>query len=588
MNSFTFDNKSFLMNGSPYTVISGAIHYFRVHPDYWEDRLKKLKACGFNTVETYVCWNLHEKHEGIFDFEGALDIEKYITTAESLGLNIIIRPGPYICAEWELGGLPSWLLSYPDMALRCNDSLYLSKVTPYYKRLFDIIRPHLCTNGGGIIMVQVENEYGSYGDDKEYMKRITEIYRENGIDCMLFTADGVYFGMQENGAVDGIYAAANFGSDPGEHFEMMKNFRDGEPLMCAELWCGWFEHWHGEHMPPRTPEDIGGMVRELFELGASFNFYMFHGGTNFGFMNGANYSETEGIYQPTVTSYDYGALLNEAGDMTENYYAVKRVIENTVGLTPCDYEVSNTEKAAYGTLMLTESASLFDTLDVLASPIQSAFPKTMEQIGQSFGYILYRTKINGPTGNCEVNITELRDRAHVFLDGKLVGVQERSRSFEPVTVRVEAGREAVLDILVENMGRINYGYRIFEQKGIVGGVRLNKLYHFGWEHYPLDMEDISHIKWKNGASCKTPAFYRGVLTIKETPRDTFVKTTGFTKGFVVVNGFNIGRFYNTAGPQRTLYLPAPLLKNGENEIIVFESDMCLSPEISFEDKHDLG
>lgn len=583
----SFENK-FLMDGQPFRIISGAIHYFRVHPEYWEDRLKKLKACGFNTVETYVCWNLHEREEGRFDFEGGLDIARFIDLAGKLGLYVIVRPGPYICAEWELGGLPSWLLSYSGIGLRCSDPVYLEKVMPYYEQLFSRIRPRLCTNGGNIIMVQVENEYGSYGDDREYMKQIARIYREQGIDCMLFTADGVYWGMQENGAVDGIYAAANFGSDPAGHFEEMEKRRKGEPLMCAEFWCGWFEHWHGEHHKPSEPQEIASMVQEFFDLGASFNFYMFHGGTNFGFMNGANFSEAEQTYQPTVTSYDYGAPLSEAGDMTETYFAVKKVIEKNTGVASDGIKVENTPKAAYGKLILTESASLFENLEGLSSPVKSAFPQTMEQIGQDFGYLLYRTELTGPTGRCELEFTKLHDRAAVYLDGGFVGVKERSRSSDKIYVEVSEGETARLDILVENMGRVNYGYKLFDQKGIVGGVRINKLYHFGFEHYPLTMDSLTSLSWKKAEELSAPTFYRGILKIDGKPADTFVRTDGFSKGFVTVNGFNLGRFYNTAGPTRTLYLPAPVLREGENEIIVFESDRCIAPEITFCDTHELG
>ncbi|MBE6563198.1 MAG: beta-galactosidase [Ruminococcaceae bacterium] len=587
MGVLTLSGREFLMDGEPFRIISGAIHYFRVHPDYWADRLKKLKVCGFNTVETYICWNLHERKEGVFDFEGPLDVVKFIEIAEELGLNVIIRPGPYICAEWELGGIPSRLLA-DGVSLRCSDPLYLEKVMPYYKELFSRIRPHLCTNGGSIIMVQVENEYGSYGDDREYMKRVAEIYRENGIDCMLFTADGVYWGMQENGAVEGIFAAANFGSDPGWHFDVMDEKRPGEPLMCAEFWCGWFEHWHGEHKVPSKPEDIAKMVREFFDLGASFNFYMFHGGTNFGFMNGANYSEEEGQYQPTVTSYDYGAPLSEAGDMTETYFAVKEAIAEKTGVCPPDIKVEDTPKASYGKLVLTEQASLFDNLGNLSSTVKNATPLTMEQAGQDFGYMLYRTELKGPTGRLELEFSELRDRVQVFLDGSFVGMKERSFSDEKIFVEAGKDRKARLDILVENMGRINYGYRIFEEKGIVGGVRLNKLYHFGWEHYPLTMEDLSALEWKAAGDFDGPSFYRGKLEITGKPSDTFVKTTGFTKGFVTVNGFNLGRFYNSAGPTKTLFLPAPVLKEGENEIIVFETDGCSAPEIEFVSAPILG
>ncbi|MBP1554217.1 MAG: beta-galactosidase, partial [Oscillospiraceae bacterium] len=350
MGIMTIQDDKFLMDGKPYRIISGAMHYFRIVPEYWEDRLKKLKACGFNTVETYTCWNLHERKEGVFDFSGILDIEKYIETAAKLGLNVIIRPGPYICAEWELGGLPSWLLSYPDMSLRCNDPLYLEKVKPYYKQLLSRIKPHLSTNGGNVIMMQVENEYGSYGNDKEYLKQVENIYRENGIDCLLFTSDGPTEWMLAGGTLPHLLAVANFGSHPKENFAQLRRFRQGEPLMCGEFWSGWFDHWYDSHNT-RTTEDIAKDTQELIDSGASFNFYMFHGGTNFGFMNGANY--IKGDYQPTITSYDYCAPLSENGDMTPTYYKLQQMFRDCTGVDTSDIKVQNQPTKAYGKLQFT-------------------------------------------------------------------------------------------------------------------------------------------------------------------------------------------------------------------------------------------
>lgn len=581
MSILTYDCDHFLMNGKPYQILSGAIHYFRVHPAYWEDRLKKLKACGFNTVETYTCWNLHERKEGVFDFSGILDLERFIETAERLELNIILRPGPYICAEWEFGGLPSWLLSYPHMSLRCDDPLYLSKVTPYYKELFARIRPHLCTNGGRIIMMQVENEYGSYGDDKRYLQKIVDLYKDNGIDCLLFTSDGTKRWMLSGGTLPDLLSVANFGSKPKKRLATMKEFRPDQPFMCGEFWCGWFDHWYEEHHTNK-PHEVADMVKDFFDIGGSFNFYMFHGGTNFGFWNGANHTGEE--YQPTITSYDYCAPLSEAGDLTETYFAVKELIEKNTGIKSPDLGVKNTEKAAYGPLALTQAADLTENISALASPVHAAFPQTMEQLGQDFGYLLYSTEIHGPIEPLPLLFTQLHDRAHIFLNGKLIGIRERSRRMDEVTLELAEGECAKLDILVENMGRVNYGPKLFDQKGIIGGIRLGQRYHFGWSHYCLPMEDLSKLKWKNAHPCAVPTFYRGILSLKETPKDTFICPAHFTKGFILVNGFNIGRFYNPAGPTKTLYLPAPLLHQGENEIILFESDGCDQPVITFSDQ----
>ena len=588
MGIVTIQDDKFLMDGKPYRIISGAMHYFRIVPEYWEDRLKKLKACGFNTVETYTCWNLHERKEGVFDFSGILDIEKYIKTAAKLDLNVIIRPGPYICAEWELGGLPSWLLSYPDMSLRCNDPLYLEKVKPYYKQLLSRIKPHLSTNGGNVIMMQVENEYGSYGNDKEYLKQVENIYRENGIDCLLFTSDGPTEWMLAGGTLPHLIAVANFGSHPKENFAQLRRFRQGEPLMCGEFWSGWFDHWYDSHNT-RTTEDIAKDTQELIDSGASFNFYMFHGGTNFGFMNGANY--IKGDYQPTITSYDYCAPLSENGDMTPTYYKLQQMFRDCTGVDTSDIKVQNQPTEAYGKLQFTHCAQLLEQKENLSQPIPSPQPKTMEQLGQDFGYILYNTVLKGPFTDLKLNMGKVHDRAQVFVNGRFMGYEERTHHKDEIVLSLKKDETAVLDILVENMGRINYGEKLFDQKGILDGVRLGAQFHFGWNNYPLTMEDLSDLCWEE-ISDKTlkdkPMFFKGELTIEENPCDTFVKLNGFTKGFVKVNGFNIGRYFNPAGPQKTLYIPAPLLKQGKNEIIVFESDGFTQPVAEFCAKAELG
>ena len=582
MSVFTYEGNQFLMDGKPYRILSGAMHYFRIVPEYWEDRLKKLKACGFNTVETYTCWNLHERKEGQFDFSGILDLERYITVAESLGLNVIVRPGPYICSEFEFGGLPSWLLKYPNMGLRCNDPQYLEKVKPYYKELFRRIRPHLCTNGGKVIMLQVENEYGSYGDDKEYLRAVEAIYRENGIDCLLFTSDGSEHWMLSGGTLPGLLKVVNFGSHPTENFDKLKAFGHEGPLMCGEFWCGWFDHWYEEHHT-RTPEDVAADTRELLEYGASINYYMLHGGTNFGFTNGANYHQG---YEPTVTSYDYCSPISECGDLTPTFHAVKQVLEDVTGEKAPEMHVADLPKAAYGDITLTQRAALFENLP---RSIPGAIPQTMEDLGQDFGYLLYSTTLHGPFEPLKLEYGKVHDRAIIFVNGKRMGLWERSRVHDEITLSLAAGESARLDILLENMGRVNYGPKLFDRKGILDGIRLGQRFHFGWEHYCLPMDDLSGLQWQPTAAWNgQPMFLKGNLEISGTPADTFLELKGFAKGFVTVNGFNIGRYFNSAGPQKTLYVPAPLLKSGANEIIVFETDGFESPVITFRDTPDLG
>lgn len=584
MGILTVQGKDFLMDGQKTTIISGSIHYFRVLPEYWEDRLKKLKACGFNTVETYTCWNLHERREGKFDFSGRLDIGKFLDIAKGLGLNAIVRPGPYICAEWDMGGLPSWLLNYPKMNLRCHDRIFLEKVRNYYKALFEYITPRLSTNGGNLIALQIENEYGSFGDDRKYMQAIKEITIENKADCLLFTSDGATKSALGGGMLDNVLATVNFGSKPAENFNVLKKLRPNQPLMCMEYWNGWFDHWYEKHHT-RISTDTAQVLDEILSIGASVNFYMFHGGTNFAFTNGANF---DGEYRPTVTSYDYDCPVSECGDLTPKYYEVKAVLEKHFGRAP-ELNVKNLPKKSYGEVILEKAAGLTDNLNNLSKPVENAVPLTMEELEQDFGFVLYSTIINGPLEENPLEIDGLHDRAQIFINGELRGIKERTnRRNDTITIKLEQGERLKLDILVENMGRVNYGPKLMDKKGIVGGVRVGQRKHFGWTMYPLPLDDIRVLRYKiTDKGVDMPTFLSGRINIDRVA-DTFVRLDGFTKGVVFVNGFNIGRYWNSAGPQKTLYVPAPLLKKGENNFVVFELEHCDTNKINLTDICDLG
>ncbi|MDD6799172.1 MAG: beta-galactosidase [Firmicutes bacterium] len=585
MNTFTHDEKNFLMNGKPYTVISGAMHYFRIPREYWYDRLLKLKECGFNTVETYVCWNLHEKTEGEFDFSGGLDIGEYADTAASLGLNLILRPGPYICAEWDLGGLPAWLLTYENMPFRCNDKLFLEKCERFLTELFKHITPRLITHGGNIIMVQIENEYGSYGDDKEYLNAIVDIYKKCGVDCQLYTADGTDKFMLGGGPLPGYLSVSNFGSNPAGNFKNMDEFRPGQPKMCGEYWCGWFDHWYDIHHV-RSSNEIADVFKEMLEMGASVNFYMFHGGTNFGFMNGANCFGDN--YEPTVTSYDYNAPLTEAGDFTPAYYAIRDVVADFLKEPLPELTAKNTEKKAYGRVKLIESSKLLDTVKSISKPVHTAAPKFMEDIGQSYGYTLYSTTVTGPLEELELGFETMHDRAVVYINGEKKGWYERARHEDKITLSLEKDETVSLDILCENMGRVNYGVNLRDRKGLTG-IRFGQRFHYGWDMYPLEMQELGGVEYKpyeNG--CDDPVFLRGEFEIKGKPCDTFIMPSQQRHGIVIINGFNLGRYYNAAGPQKTLFVPAPVLREGKNEIVIFDMDGCDGNEVEFLDEPVLG
>ena len=568
MERFTYKGKDFYLNGEPFKVYAGAIHYFRVPREYWRDRLLKLKECGFNTVETYVAWNLHEPREGQFDFTGEKDVVGFLRTAQELGLYAIVRPGPYICAEWTAGGFPAWLLADRNIRLRCSHPLYMQKVERYFKRLFEELRPCLLQNGGNILMMQVENEYGSYGNDKTYLEKLVRIYRQCGIDCQLFTADGAWVNMLKKGTLTKeCLPFVTFGSRTETAMRSIESVSENTPKMCAEFWCGWFDHWGEEHHT-RTKEDVLKDFEPFLENGWSFSFYMFHGGTNFAFMNGANF--TEGKICPTVTSYDYCAPLSEAGDRTEIYYAVREAM-GRYGVPLPPLTARESEKAGYGSVELNERAFLFDNLDAIGRRFQSQYPLSMEEAGQDGGYILYTVQMEQGMEADKLLLDDLADRAVVFANGEKLCVCDRNEPQAELFIDTLEGAKK-LDILVENRGRINYGCEIYDRKGI-SAVRHGYATLFGYEIYSLDMENLQALTYALSETEETdkPVFCAATFRV-DTPCDTFVKITGAERGFIEINGRNIGRYNNEEGPQKTLYVPAPYLKNGENRIVVFSSE----------------
>lgn len=579
MSVFAITNGAFENHGQPVRLLSGAMHYFRIVPEYWRDRLLKLKACGLNTVETYVAWNVHEPKEGEFRFDGMADVCSFIGLAGSLGLGVIVRPSPYICAEFEFGGLPAWLLADSDMQLRCSHPAFLRKVDAYYDTLIPRLKPLLCTNGGPIIAVQIENEYGSYGNDARYLEYLQQALIARGVDTLLFTSDGPTDALLQGGSVPGVLATVNFGSQPASAFAKLREYRTDEPLMCMEYWNGWFDHWGKPHHT-RDAADAAAVLEEMLALGASVNFYMFHGGTNFGFFNGANCQEPN-LYEPTITSYDYDALLDETGEPTAKYFAARDIIARHAQTEQASLPELPPPAArrAYGRVELTEQAALFGQLDALSAPVEAISPLPMEKFGQQYGFILYTTRVSGPRPEERLFLQEVRDRALVFLDGAYKGTIERGQTVQslPIAIPPEGAR---LDILVENMGRINYGPYLKDAKGITEGVRLGFQFLFGWTVRPLPMEDLSQLHYERSDSLDShdsqssdergdqPRFYRGSFRIGERA-DTFLDMKGWAKGVVFINGFNLGRYWDR-GPQRTLYVPAPLLRAGDNEIIIFE------------------
>lgn len=572
----------FYLDGEKIKIISGGMHYFRIVPEYWRDRLEKLKKLGCNTVETYIPWNLHEKEKGQYNFTGMLDIVRYVEIARELGLMVILRPSPYICGEWEFGGLPYWLLKDGDMRLRCMYPPYLKHVKEFYERLFEVIAPLQITRGGPVIMMQVENEYGYYGDDRSYMEYLKQLMIDNGCEVPLVTSDGPWGDAFECGRVDGVLRTGNFGSKGKEQFAIMRQKLGNKPLMCMEFWVGWFDSWGVECHQTGDLKEHAEALDEILSEG-HVNIYMFEGGTNFGFTSGANYYDE---LTPDVTSYDYDALLTEDGRITPKYEAFQEVISKYTEIP----EVALTTeiwRKAYGTLTVARKTGLFKNLQNLAQPIENLVPQSMERLNQGYGYILYESKLQWEGRIEKIRLWGAGDRANLFIDERpvLTLYDRELLSEHELEHPPEQGEK--LDILVENMGRVNFGPAMEHQrKGIDGGVQINGHQHYYWKQYSLPMEDLSGLDFSLSFQEGTPGFYEFTFEVEERA-DTFLDFSGWGKGCVLVNGFLLGRFWEI-GPQKRLYIPAPLLKEGRNTILIFETEGKHAETISLRDEPDLG
>ncbi|KAA0963467.1 beta-galactosidase [Streptococcus cristatus] len=564
---------SFYLDGQEFKILSGAIHYFRIQPEDWYHSLYNLKALGFNTVETYVPWNMHEPKKGEFDFQGILDIEKFLQTAQDLGLYAIVRPSPFICAEWEFGGIPAWLLN-EDMRIRSSDASYLQAVADYYDELLPRLVPRLLDKGGNILMMQVENEYGSYGEDKDYLRVIRQMMLDRGLDCPLFTSDGPWRATLKAGTLieEDLFVTGNFGSKADYNFAQMQEFFDEHgkkwPLMCMEFWDGWFNRWK-EPIIKRDPEELAQAVHEVLKQG-SINLYMFHGGTNFGFMNGCSARGVTDL--PQVTSYDYDALLDEQGNPTPKYFAVQKMME-TYYPEYLQMKPLTKESFELRDIALSEKVSLFETLPDLAQPVKSLYPVKMEDLGQNYGYLLYRTEASWDADEEKIRVIDGRDRMQLFVDGKLMATQYQAEIGQDIFVAGEKKATHCIDILMENMGRVNYGHKFLadtQRKGIRTGVCKDLHFLLNWQQYPLSFENTENIDFSKGWQPQQPAFYAFDFEMKAL-KDTYLDLSGFGKGVAFVNGVNIGRFWNV-GPTLSLYIPHSLLKEGSNRIIIFETE----------------
>jgi len=546
------------------------MHPARIPAEYWRHRIQMAKAMGLNTIAAYIFWNYHEETEGRFDFrDGNRDIARFIRIAQEEGMWVLLRPGPYVCAEWDFGGLPPYLLRDPELRIRSMYPPYMAAAERYIVRLAQEVRPLLVTRGGPILMVQIENEYGSYGNDRAYMARLKELWLRHGVDVPFFTADGPTAHMLEAGHLPGAAVGLDSGSDE-KHWELARSIVPGVPVFSSETYPGWLTHW-GEKWAAPSVDDLRREVEFLLKNGKSFNFYVLHGGTNFGFTAGAN-SGGKG-YEPDVTSYDYDAPIDEQGRATPKYEMLRAQILAALpagtSVPPVPAPIPAVPIPAFE---MRRHTSLWANLP---TPITAVHPRPFEHYGQNQGLVLYRTTLVGRKSGRLV-ITELHDYATVFVDGVFVGTIDRRLGENSIELPKATSANPVLDILVEGMGHINFAQAMIDRKGITDRVALSGMTLFNWDVFLLPLTSA----WVTGLRADTPAsappdaaprpgqFFRGEFTLDK-PADTFLDLTGYRKGVVWVNGHNLGRFWEI-GPQFRLYAPAPFLKAGRNEVIVLD------------------
>lgn len=563
---FEVGEKCFILDGKPFVIKAAELHYPRIPRPYWEHRIKMCKALGMNTICLYVFWNAHEQRPGDFSFEEQLDLAEFCRLCQKHDMYVILRPGPYVCAEWEMGGLPWWLLQKRDIRLREDDPYFLERVAIFEREVAEEVASLTINNGGPILMVQVENEYGSYGKNKEYVAAIRDIVRENFGDVVLFQCDWAS-NFTLNGLEDLVWTM-NFGAgaDVEQQFTLLQQLRPHSPLMCSEYWSGWFDKWGANHETREAELMIAG-IDEMLTKGISFSLYMTHGGTNWGHWAGAN---SPG-FAPDVTSYDYDAPINEAGQPTPKYWALRNTMKEHFAQGE---RLSRVPKAiptiSIPRFNFTEVAPLFDNLPEAKQDEQI---RTMEEYDQGFGTILYRTTLPEIKSSATLTVDEAHDYAQIFVDGKYVGSLDRRNGEKSLTLpRCEQG--AQLDILVEAMGRINFGRAIKDFKGITGGVSLNGSTLTGWDVFNIHDEYAVYKSMKFRPiseldnNRRIAGCYRATFNVEKVG-DTFLNFESWGKGLVYVNGYPMGRIWEI-GPQQTLYMPGCWLRKGENEILVFD------------------
>ncbi|CAF2568611.1 unnamed protein product [Rotaria sp. Silwood2] len=578
-----FDRNTFVKDGKPFRYVSGSIHMYRMPREYWTDRLERMWAAGLNAIQTYVFWDQHEPLEGVYNFEDNNDLVAFIQLAQKIGFVVILRVGPYGCGEHEFGGFPWWLLRNVDnIQFRQMNSVYLNAVTRWMSVLLPKMRPLLYSNGGPVISVQVENEYGSYpACDHDYMGYLRDIFRQYlGDNLVLFTVDGNGLGYLKCGTVKGAYTTIDFG--PGynvnESFSYQRQYAPYGPLINTEFYPGWLDLWGHQHSTVST-DSIVTTLDQMLSIGVNVNFYMFYGGTNFGFTSGADPD-----YNPQPTSYDYDAPISEPGDITLKYMAIRTIIGNYLPLPSTPVPGNNTKKA-YGSVRLSFKQSLLSYIKTHSSYCTtSMYPKRFEELGQNQAFVVYSTILNNPEVQGKVlDLSGIRDRAYVLLGEKSIGIAYRANSSSlNLTIQAPGNRETHLNIIIENMGRLNYGGNLFDTKGLVKNITLNGQILVNWtmcisgslfDQAPTNFTTSKFEDFDPNA----PNIFTGNFSITDKiPSDTFllpmtVSNGYWEKGVAFVNKYNLGRYWPILGPQVTLYIPSPWLNpSGMNSLTMIE------------------
>ncbi|TCK64361.1 beta-galactosidase family protein [Curtobacterium sp. PhB136] len=601
---FAIGDTDFLLDGEPHRILSGAIHYFRVHPDLWADRIRKARLMGLNTIETYVAWNAHEATPGTFDFTDGLDLGRFLDLVAAEGMHAIVRPGPYICAEWTNGGLPYWLFADGTVGIRRDEPQFLAAVSRYLDALAPILVPRQIDEGGPIVLVQVENEYGAYGSDPVYLTKLEAMHRTIGLTVPFTSVDQPMDSMLEDGSLPSLHRTGSFGSRVTSRLARLRQAQPTGPLMCSEFWDGWFDSW-GEHHHTTPAAASASDLEDLLGAGGSVNIYMFHGGTNFGFTNGAN---DKGVYRPIATSYDYDAPLDEAGRPTAKFHAFRAVIERyaPVPALPASMEPGGSGhldgSSAAGlearptpatdvAVRLERAGALHALLPQLTSWTAHDGVPTFDALGAASGFVLYRTEVDLPAGGVLTVGEEVRDRAIVSVDGRPVGVLEREHHDRAIALPPVTG---TLELLVEDQGRVDYGPRIGEPKGLIGGVSVDGAPLERWTASPLAfdplpaaaLDALRSVAPTDGDVLAGPVLALGSFHLAA-PGDRYLSLDGFRKGVAWVNGFCLGRYWSR-GPQRTLAVPGPVLRAGTNEVVVLELHAAASRTVCLRTEPSLG